>query len=262
MFFILFLCTLVQSLYINNINTTITCNDTEITSTLPTTTSTTTEPTTTTSTTTEPTTTTSTTTEPTTTSTTTEPTTTSTTTEPTTTSTTTEPTTTSTTTEPPPPPSDVMCESFGILQAKDTGNGKCSLEPVLDIQFDKFLCSPEITSSTNAVMSWNDFAEGGSGGWPSYCDGIYHSNTENVIALSTGWFDNLSNCGREIEITIDGKTARGIVVDECDSRLGCDPEHAFLPPCKNNIIDTSRAIWDELGLDTNVGLFDVEWRFT
>ena len=39
------------------------------------------------------------------------------------------------------------------------------------------------------------------------------------------------------------------VVDECDSRHGC----------RNNVVDTSRAVWDALGLDTDAGVVPVTW---
>jgi hypothetical protein len=39
------------------------------------------------------------------------------------------------------------------------------------------------------------------------------------------------------------------VVDECDSNHGC----------KDNIVDTSQAVWDALGLDSNIGEVPVTW---
>jgi hypothetical protein len=49
------------------------------------------------------------------------------------------------------------------------------------------------------------------------------------------------------------------VVDECDSVEGCDEDHNFEPPCDNNIVDASPAVWDALGLDQNVGMVDITW---
>ncbi|KAH7287799.1 hypothetical protein KP509_32G075200 [Ceratopteris richardii] len=48
-------------------------------------------------------------------------------------------------------------------------------------------CSPQVTSSTPAILTLNDFSQGGDGGAPSECDGDYHDNSERVVALSTGW---------------------------------------------------------------------------
>jgi hypothetical protein len=52
------------------------------------------------------------------------------------------------------------------------------------------------------------------------------------------------------------------VVDECDSINGCDHEHAGQPPCRNNIVDGSVAVWNALGLDTDVGEEKITWSMT
>jgi hypothetical protein len=155
------------------------------------------------------------------------------------------------------------CEIIGKLSA-NVVDGKCyPAESYSDIQYDKWLCSPPIynNQTTFAKMTVNGFDQGEEGGWPSYCDGKYHRNTEKVVALSTGWFNDLQNCGKIVRIYANGRVSEAKVVDECDSRAGCDEEHAFLPPCKNNIIDTSSAVWDELGLNQIDGIVDVVWEF-
>jgi len=45
-----------------------------------------------------------------------------------------------------------------------------------------------------------------------------------------------------------GRSVLAKVVDECDSVAGCDEEHNFEPPCANNIVDGSPAVWKALGL--------------
>ncbi|KAK9126661.1 hypothetical protein Scep_015507 [Stephania cephalantha] len=101
---------------------------------------------------------------------------------------------------------------------------------------------------------------GGDGGGPSECDGRYHSNNERIVALSTGWYDGGSRCGRMIRITAqNGRSTTAKVVDECDSRNGCDQEHDYQPPCGNNIVDGSNAVWNDLGLNTDIGVVDVTW---
>ncbi|XWS28990.1 hypothetical protein CRYUN_Cryun25bG0118300 [Craigia yunnanensis] len=61
-------------------------------------------------------------------------------------------------------------------------------------------------------------------------------------------------CGKKITITAsNGRNTTAIVVDECDSRCGCDKEHAYQPPCKNNIVDGSDAVWKALRSNKNVG---------
>ncbi|KAL5131901.1 Ripening-related protein grip22 [Glycine soja] len=106
-------------------------------------------------------------------------------------------------------------------------------------------------SSTDAILTRNDFTEGGDGGDRSQCDEQFHDNSELVVALSTGWFDNGSRCLKLITITAgNGRSVTAKVVDQCDSVHGCDKEHADQPPCRNNIVDGSQAVWDALGLDS------------
>ncbi|XP_023512884.1 kiwellin-like [Cucurbita pepo subsp. pepo] len=139
------------------------------------------------------------------------------------------------------------CHSIGKLHCK----GK---------SFPQFKCSPPVTSSTRAVLTNNDFTEGGSGGDPSECDGQFHDNSDPIVALSTGWYNGGSRCGKMIQITAtNGRSVLAKVVDECDSVNGCDKEHAHLPPCHNNIVDGSDAVWHALGLDINVGEEPVTW---
>ncbi|KAJ0084588.1 hypothetical protein Patl1_30643 [Pistacia atlantica] len=88
--------------------------------------------------------------------------------------------------KPGPTPSG-QCQSSGTLRC----NGK---------SFPQFKCSPTVTSSTKAKLTNNDFSEGGDGGGPSECDGKFHDNSEPVVALSTGWYDGGSRCGKKINI--------------------------------------------------------------
>ncbi|XP_031385232.1 kiwellin-like [Punica granatum] len=145
-------------------------------------------------------------------------------------------------------PSGGSCQPSGTLNCK----GK---------SYPKYHCSPPVTSSTSATLTENDFSEGGDGGGPSECDDKYHSNSEHVVALSTGWYAGGSRCGQMVKIT-STKTGRSVtakVVDECDSMNGCDSEHADQPPCRNNIVDASSSVWDTLGLDIDVGEESITW---
>jgi hypothetical protein len=109
-------------------------------------------------------------------------------------------------------------------------------------------------------MTLNDFGEGGDGGDPSECDGAFHNNTERVVALSTGWYSGSSRCRRNIRIRGNGGSVLAKVVDECDSANGCDREHAFQPPCRNNVVDASMAVWNALGITgEEVGEYDITW---
>ncbi|XP_040384423.1 putative ripening-related protein 6 [Oryza brachyantha] len=112
--------------------------------------------------------------------------------------------------------------------------------------------SPAVSEDgTPAVMTVNGFEEGEDGGGPAACDGRYHSDRDMLAALSTGWFAGGRRCHRAIRITSrrSGRSVVATVVDECDSRRGC----------QNNIVDTSAAVWEALGLDTNVGEVPVTW---
>ncbi|XP_057781818.1 kiwellin-like [Salvia miltiorrhiza] len=140
------------------------------------------------------------------------------------------------------------CNPYGTLYCNGT-------------PYPQYTCSPPVTSSTAAKLTLNDFSPGGDGGAPSECDGQYHSNSERVVALSTGWYAGGSRCGKLIRIVAssNGRSTTAKVVDECDSRYGCDAEHAGQPPCKNNIVDGSDAVWKALGLDENLGIVPITW---
>ncbi|KAI6685824.1 hypothetical protein NL676_031737 [Syzygium grande] len=145
----------------------------------------------------------------------------------------------------PPSPSGGGCQPYGTMQC----HGK---------SYPKYDCSPPVTSSTRATLTNNDFSKGGG---PSECDDRYHKNSELIVALSTGWYAGGTRCENTIRIT-STKTGRSVlakVVDECDSRNGCDSEHDNQPPCMNDIVDGSDAVWHALGLDIEVGLEDVVW---
>ncbi|KAK4762837.1 hypothetical protein SAY86_008605 [Trapa natans] len=148
----------------------------------------------------------------------------------------------------PSPPSDPTCRSSGNLNCKG-------------IFYPQYTCSPPVTTSTPAILTENDFSPGGEGGYPSECDGHYHANSELIVALSTGWYAGGSRCGRKIRITSlkTGLTTTAKVVDECDSVNGCDAEHAGQPPCRNNIVDGSSAVWKALGLNIDVGEEKIVW---
>jgi hypothetical protein len=102
-----------------------------------------------------------------------------------------------------------------------------------------------------ATMSLNGFEKGKSGGGPAECDGKYHDDNDMLVALSTELYEGGRRCQRMISITSTqtGRTVQARVVDECDTRHGC----------KENIVDTSVAVWKALGVDTNIGLVPVTW---
>ncbi|GFZ21021.1 hypothetical protein Acr_29g0001830 [Actinidia rufa] len=101
---------------------------------------------------------------------------------------------------------------------------------------------------------------GGDGGGPSECDNQYHSDDTPVVALSTGWYNKGRRCLNDIIISANGRSVRAKVVDECDSTMGCDGDHDYQPPCNNNIVDASKAVWEALDVSPdNWGEMDITW---
>ncbi|KAL3517151.1 hypothetical protein ACH5RR_024053 [Cinchona calisaya] len=157
------------------------------------------------------------------------------------------------------------CNPSGKLRGKKPPSGQCNTINdseccVKGQNYPTFECSPRVSRRTKAVLTLNSFEEGGDGGGASSCDGEFHSDETPVVALSTGWFDNRRRCLSKISIFHKGKSVDAIVVDECDSNAGCDAEHDFQPPCRNNIVDGSKAVWEGLGIaEDEWGELDVFW---
>lgn len=127
-------------------------------------------------------------------------------------------------------------------------------------RYTTFACSPPVTGGTRATLTLNSFADGGDGGGASSCTGTFFDDDVKVVALSTGWFDGGSRCKKSVVIRAsNGRSVRAMVVDECDSLHGCDDEHNFEPPCANNIVDGSPAVWKALGLNTDDGEVPITW---
>lgn len=158
------------------------------------------------------------------------------------------------------------CHISGFLHGKA---GKCNRAHGSDCcvagrRYPQFRCSPPVSSArpTPATLTLNSFARGGDGGGRSSCDGRFHPDTAMVVALSSGWLrlDGARRCNRMIRVAAgNGRSALARVVDECDSVNGCDAEHNFEPPCPNDVVDGSPAVWKALGLDEGVGEFKVTW---
>jgi len=159
----------------------------------------------------------------------------------------------------------LTCTSSGYLTGK---SGSCNNQNESDCcksgtHYPIYTCSPPVSKNTSAILILNGFGSGEDGGGPSECDKKYHSNTELIVAMSTGWFNKMARCGKKVVIFGNGKNVTATVVDECDSRAGCDSEHDYQPPCDNNIVDASNAIWKALGVktsDSRYGYMNVHWR--
>lgn len=164
-------------------------------------------------------------------------------------------------------PSHGTCKPSGVLKGKKPPKGKCNTGNDSECckageSYPIFRCSPAVSGRTKATLTVNSFRKGGDGGGSSECDKKFHPDSERVVALSTGWFDKRSRCLKEIKIFGNGRSVVAKVVDECDSTQGCDSDHDFQPPCDNNIVDASPAVWKALGVhrnDDRFGFMDVFW---
>ncbi|PON92053.1 RlpA-like double-psi beta-barrel domain containing protein [Trema orientale] len=158
------------------------------------------------------------------------------------------------------------CRPSGRVRGKRPPSGQCSIEQD-DIcclegkMYKVYKCSPPVTRHTKAYMTLNSFQGGGDGGSPSKCNNYYHSDDTMVVALSTGWYKGGSRCLKNVTITApSGRSVVAMVVDECDSSVGCDAEHDYQPPCANNIVGASLAVWKALGVGReDWGGLDITW---
>ncbi|KAM1286642.1 hypothetical protein ACFX2J_000674 [Malus domestica] len=126
--------------------------------------------------------------------------------------------------------------------------------------YTTYTCSPPLTGRTKAYLTLNSFEKNGDGGSPSECDNKYHNDNTPVVALSTGWYNHGGRCHKNITISGNGRSVVAMVVDECYSAEGCDADHDYQPPCPNNIVDASKAVWKAMGVPKdNWGGLDTTW---
>ena len=157
------------------------------------------------------------------------------------------------------------CQPSGKIRGRKALPGQCNKENDSDccVQsklYTIYKCSPQASGHTKAKLTINSFEKGGDGGGPSECDNQYHSDDTPVVALSTGWFNNKQRCLNFITIYGNGRSVQAKVVDECDSTMGCDADHDYQPPCPNNIVDASKAVWKALGVpESDWGGLDIYW---
>ncbi|CAN1793335.1 Putative ripening-related protein 2 [Linum perenne] len=159
------------------------------------------------------------------------------------------------------------CRPSGKLRGKKPPSHQCNKDNDSECcregkLYTAYTCSPPVTRNhpTRALLTLNSFEKGKDGGGPSECDDKFHSDKELIVALSTGWFKKKKRCSKFIKIKWNGKTVRAKVVDECDSAKGCDKDHDFQPPCPNNVVDASKAVWKALGVPSkDWGSLKVTW---
>ncbi|KAF6175185.1 hypothetical protein GIB67_022866 [Kingdonia uniflora] len=157
------------------------------------------------------------------------------------------------------------CKMSGTVRGRKPPPNKCNKKNYSDCcvegkMYPVYKCSPPLSSHTKAWLTLNGFEKSEDGGSPSECDNKYHDDNTSVVALSTGWFNHQSRCLKHIRINGNGKSVVAMVVDECDSTVGCDNEHDYQPPCPNNIVDASKAVWKALGVpEDDWGGLDITW---
>lgn len=126
--------------------------------------------------------------------------------------------------------------------------------------YSTYKCSPPVSSHTKASLTLHVFETNKDGDGPCECDNKFHTDDTPVVTLSTGWYNKGSRCLNNITITANGRSVVAMVVDECDSTMGCDEEHDYHPPCANNIVGASKAIWKSLGVPHGQwGRLDITW---
>lgn len=157
------------------------------------------------------------------------------------------------------------CKPSGKIRGKKPPPGECNKSNdseccVEGKYYTTYDCSPTVSRRTKATLTLNGFGKGEDGGGRSECDEKFHSDNETVVALSTGWFKKKSRCLKYINIYGNGRRVKAKVVDECDSTVGCDADHDYQPPCDNNIVDASKAVWEALGVpEKKRGELDIYW---
>nr|GEZ48620.1 hypothetical protein [Tanacetum cinerariifolium] len=128
------------------------------------------------------------------------------------------------------------CKPSGGIMGKNPHAGQCNRENDLDCYVQ------------------------GDDGDPSECDKHYHSNDTPVVTLSTGWYKGGDRCHKYITINGNMRSVKAMVVDQCDSSMGCDAELDYQPACPNNIVDASKALCKALGVyENNSGDLDITW---
>ncbi|KAK4354051.1 hypothetical protein RND71_026245 [Anisodus tanguticus] len=152
------------------------------------------------------------------------------------------------------------CKPNGKIKAKNPPTGHCNIEDddiccIKDKIYTTYKCSPPVSNKTEALLTLNSFKNGEMD--------MDHQNVTtsiilmiHVLALSTGWYNGGARCISNITIKANtGRSVKAMVVDECDSTMGCDEKHDYQPPYQNNLVIASQTVWRALHVPMN-GLWD------
>ncbi|KAK3029224.1 hypothetical protein RJ639_039304 [Escallonia herrerae] len=156
------------------------------------------------------------------------------------------------------------CKPSGKIRGRKLPPGECNQDDsdccVPGKLYPTYRCSHSVSSNTKAVLTLNGFSGPVDGDFPSQCDNRYHSEDELIVALSTGWFNGGRRCLNNVTISANGRIVHAIVVDECDSTVGCDADTAYQPPCANDVVAASEGVWKALGVPIDDwGQMDITW---
>ncbi|PIN22856.1 hypothetical protein CDL12_04452 [Handroanthus impetiginosus] len=163
-----------------------------------------------------------------------------------------------------------ICKPSGKVKGKNPPPDRCNEDDDDDDDdsvccikgryYTTYKCSPHVSENTKAILNLKGFEKGGDGYMPSRCDNKYHSDNMWVVSLSTGWYNGGRRCLNNITITANGRQVNAMAVDECDSSMGCDEDHDYLPPCGNNVVGASKAVWKALEVPLeDWGELDITW---
>lgn len=150
------------------------------------------------------------------------------------------------------------CHASGYIESK---GGSCSVRNAASCcqagqTYPQYNCSPPVTSATSAIMYKTSFAN-----TTAECQNKTYTDNDVVVTLSTGWYNGGSRCMRNI--TINGNNGNSVtaqVVGECDSVHGCDADKGNSPPCAENIVMASPAVWEQLGIpQSQSNELDITW---
>ncbi|XP_028094928.1 putative ripening-related protein 1 [Camellia sinensis] len=157
-----------------------------------------------------------------------------------------------------------VCKPSGNIKGRKS-LGQCAMENDSNCCIDgKFYpiyrCSPTVSNQTKAVLTLNPFQGDVDGDGLCECDNEYHSGDTPIVALSTGWYNGGRRCLNYITINANGRSVKATVVDECNSSMGCDADHDYEPPCANNGVSASKAVWKALGVShDNWDKLNITW---
>lgn len=103
------------------------------------------------------------------------------------------------------------CIPSGKIKGKKPPKDKCNKSNDSECceegkYYDVYKCSPLVSGRTKGFLTLNGFEKGKHSGGASACDGHYHSDDIPIVALSTGWFNNMKRCFNNITIYGNGKS--------------------------------------------------------